>query len=134
VYAVLQCCDSSTSDRSASDCSGSAVAVLVMHTVVIACAPAAADTIMHVLLLRYCAVFNLHLYVYVDAGMDPDEAMKDFLARITAYKKVYEPLKKEEGVSFIRLTNAGEELLTYQCSGYTLGRISWLMGRYGTRL
>jgi 6-phosphofructo-2-kinase len=61
--------------------------------------------------------------------MDPDDAMKDFLARIAAYKKVYEPLQKEEGVSFIRLTNAGEELLTYQCSGYTLGRISWLMGR-----
>eukprot|EP00953_Heterococcus_sp_UTEX-ZZ885_P011770 6807-Heterococcus_DN1.PRE.1 len=64
--------------------------------------------------------------------MDPDDAMKDFLARIAAYKKVYEPLKKEEGVSFIRLTNAGEELLTYQCSGYTLGRISWLMGSVHT--
>ena len=36
------------------------------------------------------------------AGMDPEEAMADFMQRIAAYKKVYEPLSKDEGMPFIR--------------------------------
>eukprot|EP00611_Tribonema_gayanum_P005347 TRINITY_DN14585_c0_g1_i2.p1 TRINITY_DN14585_c0_g1~~TRINITY_DN14585_c0_g1_i2.p1 ORF type:complete len:124 (-),score=36.81 TRINITY_DN14585_c0_g1_i2:1025-1396(-) len=60
--------------------------------------------------------------------MEPEAAMRDFLARIDAYKKVYEPVSNDEGTPFIRLTNAGEELLCHQCTNYTLGRVAWLMG------
>ncbi|CAN0370053.1 unnamed protein product, partial [Discosporangium mesarthrocarpum] len=56
-------------------------------------------------------------------GMDPVEAMKDFFARIAAYKRVYEPCNRDEDISFIRLTNAGEEVLGYQTGGFLCGRV-----------
>ncbi|CAM9920885.1 unnamed protein product, partial [Choristocarpus tenellus] len=60
-------------------------------------------------------------------GVQEDEAMKDFFLRIAAYKKVYQPCTREEGISFIRLTNAGEELMGFHTQGFLCGRVMQLM-------
>jgi hypothetical protein len=59
-------------------------------------------------------------------GWSPDAIMRDFYRRIELYKKAYEPCTAADG-SFIRVTNAGDELLVHRCPGYTLGRVSWLV-------
>eukprot|EP00904_Undaria_pinnatifida_P009859 jgi/Undpi1/6002/HiC_scaffold_2.g01276.m1 len=60
-------------------------------------------------------------------NMTADEAMADFFKRIAAYKRVYEPCQQEEGLPFIRLTNAGEEVLGFRTQGFLCARIMQLM-------
>ncbi|CAM9896186.1 unnamed protein product, partial [Phaeothamnion confervicola] len=69
------------------------------------------------------------------AGMDPDAAMADFTERIVRYKSVYEPVSRDEDVPFIRLTDAGEELLSYRAGTSRLaGRVVSLMSVMRLRL
>ncbi|CAM9235594.1 unnamed protein product [Ascophyllum nodosum] len=63
-------------------------------------------------------------------GMAPEEIMKDFFKRIEAYKSVYEPCDQREGLPFIRLTNAGEEVLGYKTQGFLCSRILQLMDSF----
>ncbi|CBJ29032.1 conserved unknown protein [Ectocarpus siliculosus] len=60
-------------------------------------------------------------------GMTPEEAMEDFFKRIAAYKSVYEPCQQEEGIPFIRLTNAGEQVLGFKTQGFLCARIMQLI-------
>ncbi|CAM9161242.1 unnamed protein product [Scytosiphon promiscuus] len=60
-------------------------------------------------------------------GMTPEEAMDDFFKRIAAYKSVYEPCDQAEGIPFIRLTNAGEEVLGFKTQGFLCARIMQLI-------
>ncbi|MBK8169210.1 MAG: histidine phosphatase family protein [Sandaracinaceae bacterium] len=68
---------------------------------------------------------KLHMPDY--AGMDPDAAVADFRARIAHYASVYEPVAKDEG-AYIKLIDAGRELLAHQIQGYVPSRlVSFLM-------
>eukprot|EP00752_Nemacystus_decipiens_P011163 g9918.t2 len=60
-------------------------------------------------------------------GMTAEEAMEDFFKRIEQYKSVYEPCHREEGIPFIRLTNAGEEVLGFKTQGFLCARIMQLV-------
>ena len=61
------------------------------------------------------------------AGEDPDEAVRDFRARIAHYDKAYQPLTEEEG-SFIKLINGGDTVIVHKNQGYLAGRVlSFLM-------
>ncbi|CAM9724060.1 unnamed protein product [Chrysoparadoxa australica] len=66
------------------------------------------------------------------AGWAQEDAMNDFFARIAKYKRVYEQVSEEEGVSFIRLENMGEKLVMFRTRGYAIGRIVELLSH--TRL
>ncbi|CAM9090962.1 unnamed protein product [Chrysoparadoxa australica] len=61
--------------------------------------------------------------------MNEDAAMKDFMERIAKYKAVYEPIERSEGVPFVRITNAGEELLVSGTKGFCMSRIVSLVAR-----
>lgn len=68
---------------------------------------------------------KLHMPDY--AGMDPDDAVRDFRARIAHYASVYEPVGKDEG-AYIKLIDAGRELLAHRIQGYVPSRlVSFLM-------
>lgn len=50
------------------------------------------------------------------AGMDPDAAVADFRARIAHYERAYEPVD-EEGRSWIRLVDVGQEVVLHRLRG-----------------
>ena len=54
--------------------------------------------------------------------LSPEEAFRDFKARIKHYESVYEPMEEEE-LSWIKLTNCGKRVETNNIHGYLLGRI-----------
>ena len=54
-------------------------------------------------------------------GMDPDEAVADFRARIAHYASVYEPLTDAdalEGASYIKLIDVGRVVVVHRLDGY----------------
>ncbi|MGF1468782.1 MAG: bifunctional nucleoside/nucleotide kinase/histidine phosphatase family protein [Sandaracinaceae bacterium] len=56
------------------------------------------------------------------AGMDPEEAVRDFRQRIAHYVRAYEPVGEEEG-SFIRLIDLGRRVELHRIQGYLPSRL-----------
>jgi broad specificity phosphatase PhoE len=56
------------------------------------------------------------------ASMPPEEAFRDFKARIAHYESVYEPMD-EEDLAWIKLINCGRRVEINNIHGYLLGRI-----------
>ena len=54
--------------------------------------------------------------------MDPDEAVRDFRARIAHYEEAYETLEQDEGSS-VRLIDAGRRVEINQLDGYLASRL-----------
>lgn len=60
------------------------------------------------------------------AGIDPELAVKDFLARIAHYERVYETVDQHDG-SFIKLVDVGREVVLHHIRGYIPGRLVALL-------
>lgn len=63
-------------------------------------------------------------------GMDPQTAKEDFLCRVHAYEKVYETIVDTEdngGISYIKLENVGEKMITRNCSGYLPSQVAFYL-------
>jgi broad specificity phosphatase PhoE len=56
------------------------------------------------------------------ADMDPEEAVRDFRARIAHYERVYEPLDDAEG-SYIKIIDIGRKVVLNSMDGYLPGRL-----------
>lgn len=56
------------------------------------------------------------------AGVDPEEAMRDFRARIAHYERVYEPLDDSDG-SYIKIIDVGRKVVMNEMHGYLPGRL-----------
>lgn len=67
---------------------------------------------------------KLHMPDY--AGMDPDDAVRDFRARIAHYARVYEPVQDEEG-SFIRIMDVGRRVVAHRVQGYLPSRLVYFL-------
>merc|ERR1719419_433840 len=50
-------------------------------------------------------------------SVNPEEAVKDFRARILQYEKAYVPVSSIDG-SFIKLINSGEQIIGHAVWGY----------------
>lgn len=61
--------------------------------------------------------------------MDTDEALKDFIVRITHYEQVYEALneEKEKHLSFMKIFNAGEKVLVHRHEGHIQSRVVYYL-------
>jgi broad specificity phosphatase PhoE/predicted kinase len=55
-------------------------------------------------------------------GVDPEEAVRDFRARIAHYERVYEPLDDSDG-SYIKITDVGQKVELNRIPGYLPGRL-----------
>lgn len=60
------------------------------------------------------------------AGVDPEEAARDFRARIAQYESVYEPLDSENE-SYIRISDVDEQMVINRVHGYVAMRIVHLL-------
>lgn len=60
------------------------------------------------------------------AGVDPEEAARDFRARIAQYESAYEPLDSES-VSWIRISDVDEQMVLNRVRGYVAMRIVHLL-------
>jgi broad specificity phosphatase PhoE len=56
------------------------------------------------------------------AGMDPEEAVRDFRQRIANYEKVYEPIDDTDG-SYIKIIDVGRKVVLNRMHGYLPGRL-----------
>mmetsp|Transcript_10929 Transcript_10929/g.44285 ORF Transcript_10929/g.44285 Transcript_10929/m.44285 type:complete len:786 (+) Transcript_10929:224-2581(+) len=64
-------------------------------------------------------------------GRDPEEALRDFKARVREYEQRYETVEDDEyrgAVSYIKIINVGEKIVTRKCSGYLSSQISFFLG------
>jgi len=61
---------------------------------------------------------------YID--MDPDEAARDFRSRLAHYEKQYEPIT-EDDLSYIKLINVGEKVISNLIDGYLQCRINFFL-------
>jgi len=60
-------------------------------------------------------------------GADPTEAAADFRARIANYEMAYEPIT-DESLSYVKLIDAGRQVVANEISGFLLGRlVNYLM-------
>lgn len=67
---------------------------------------------------------KLHMPDY--AGMDPDEAVRDFRARIGHYERVYELVEEAEG-SFVRVIDVGRMVVAHRIQGYLPSRLVYFL-------
>jgi hypothetical protein len=59
--------------------------------------------------------------------MDPQKALDDFMDRVKAYERVYEPIQDNEdndNVSYIKMVNVGEKIITRNCTGYLPSQVA----------
>jgi broad specificity phosphatase PhoE/predicted kinase len=56
------------------------------------------------------------------AGVDPEEAVRDFRARIAHYERVYEPLDDSDG-SYIKIIDVGKKVVLNHIEDYLPGRL-----------
>ncbi len=56
------------------------------------------------------------------AGVDPEHAVRDFLARIAFYTRSYEPMTEDEG-SFVRLVDVGRQVIANRVDGYVPAKL-----------
>ncbi len=61
--------------------------------------------------------------------MDTDEALQDFMVRITHYEQVYDQLdeEKEKHLSFMKIYNAGEKVLVHRHEGHIQSRVVYYL-------
>eukprot|EP00944_MAST-04C_sp_MAST-4C-sp1_P011085 g11085.t1 len=55
-------------------------------------------------------------------GENPEDAVRDFKARIQNYESVYEPIK-DESLSWVRLVDAGRQVTMNNIKGFLAGRV-----------
>ena len=63
-------------------------------------------------------------------NMDPAAALKDFADRVSAYERIYEEVGDEEQseqVSYIKIINVGQKIITRNCSGFLSSEISFYL-------
>lgn len=60
------------------------------------------------------------------AGTDPDEAVRDFRARIAHYERVYETVQEAEG-SYVRIIDVGRKLEAHRVQGYLPSRLVYFL-------
>lgn len=66
-------------------------------------------------------------------GVEPDEAARDFRARIDHYTRAYEPIQ-EENYSYIKLIDVGRVMVMHQIQGYVPGKlVNFLMNMHLVR-
>ncbi|KAH9522205.1 6-phosphofructo-2-kinase/fructose-2,6-bisphosphatase 2, variant 3 [Dermatophagoides farinae] len=70
---------------------------------------------------------KVHSPDYRDMGQD--EALRDFMVRISHYEQVYEPLceEREKQLSFMRIFNAGERVLVHRHEGHIQSRVVYYL-------
>lgn len=56
------------------------------------------------------------------AGVDAEQAVRDFLARIAFYARSYEPMTDDEG-SFVRLVDVGRQVIANRVDGYVPAKL-----------
>jgi broad specificity phosphatase PhoE/predicted kinase len=56
------------------------------------------------------------------AGIDPEEAVRDFRARIAHYERVYQPIDDEDG-SYIKIIDVEQKVVLNRAQGYLPGRL-----------
>ncbi len=62
------------------------------------------------------------------AGMDPDEAVRDFRARIAYYESSYEPLSElDEAHSFVKLVDVGRKVVVNRVESYVGARLVYFL-------
>jgi broad specificity phosphatase PhoE len=67
-------------------------------------------------------------------GVDADDAVRDFRARIAHYERAYEPMSAEDDASFIQLVDVGRRIVLERIQGYLPGRlVFFLMNLHVTR-
>ena len=62
--------------------------------------------------------------------MDPGKAREDFMKRVEMYTKVYETIVDTEdngALSYIKMINVGQKMITRNCSGYVPSQISFYL-------
>ena len=62
--------------------------------------------------------------------MDPEAARRDFAARVKAYESQYETIEDDEdnfNISFIKLVNVGQKIITRNCFGYLPSQVSFYL-------
>ena len=63
-------------------------------------------------------------------NVDPDIAKKDFMERVEAYEKVYEPIDDDEdsgNISYVKLINVGQKIIARNCTGYLPSQVSFYL-------
>ena len=60
------------------------------------------------------------------AGVDPDEAVRDFRARIAHYEAAYEPVDDPDA-AWIKTIDLGRQVVTNRIQGYLPGRIAYFL-------
>ncbi len=60
------------------------------------------------------------------AGMAPDDAFRDFLARIAQYARAYVPVKDDEG-SYVKVVDAGKQVISNRIEGYLASRLAFFL-------
>jgi broad specificity phosphatase PhoE/predicted kinase len=60
------------------------------------------------------------------AGVDPEEAFRDFRARIVHYQKTYAPVSDDEG-SFVKIIDAGRQVVLNRIDGYLSARLVFFL-------
>eukprot|EP00596_Hydrurales_sp_CCMP1899_P002324 CAMPEP_0119034630 /NCGR_PEP_ID=MMETSP1177-20130426/1631_1 /TAXON_ID=2985 /ORGANISM="Ochromonas sp, Strain CCMP1899" /LENGTH=279 /DNA_ID=CAMNT_0006992199 /DNA_START=511 /DNA_END=1351 /DNA_ORIENTATION=+ len=65
---------------------------------------------------------------YID--MDPEKARADFMERVHAYEKVYQPIEDKEDnnrISYIKLINVGQKVISRNCNGYLPSQVAFYL-------
>lgn len=60
------------------------------------------------------------------AGMNPDDAFRDFLARIAQYARTYIPVEDDEG-SYVKVIDAGRKIVSNRIEGYLSSRLAFFL-------
>ncbi|KAJ3315742.1 Fructose-2,6-bisphosphatase [Blyttiomyces sp. JEL0837] len=63
-------------------------------------------------------------------GIDPDLAVKDFIARIQHYERLYETLVETENngnISFVKIIDVGDKVMVHRVKGYIHSRIVYFL-------
>eukprot|EP00930_Biecheleria_cincta_P091912 TRINITY_DN8160_c0_g1_i2.p1 TRINITY_DN8160_c0_g1~~TRINITY_DN8160_c0_g1_i2.p1 ORF type:complete len:367 (-),score=52.42 TRINITY_DN8160_c0_g1_i2:35-1135(-) len=65
-------------------------------------------------------------------GADAESALRDFMERVRAYEKVYQPITDEEcfaaehnnlKLRYVQLTNAGQKIVASRCDGFIMSQL-----------
>ncbi|CAM9359006.1 unnamed protein product, partial [Chrysoparadoxa australica] len=63
-------------------------------------------------------------------GMDPKQALSDFMERVTEYESVYETIDDDEdhsNIRYIKLYNVGQKVVTRNCKGYLPSQVAFYL-------
>lgn len=60
------------------------------------------------------------------AGMPPDEAFRDFQARIAQYARTYVPVQDDEG-SYVKIIDSGRQVISNRIEGYLSSRLAFFL-------